>query len=78
MNFMFPPINTTINHKRKGSIMTAKNMYNNEIESAELLKLRREKRKERRRQQMSAFYDNMRAQTSDKLIFLFDNDLNIA
>lgn len=78
MNFMIPPINTNHHHKRKGFIMTAKNMYKNETDNAQLLRLRREKRKERRRQQMSAFYDSMRAQSSDKLIFLFDNDLNIA
>ena len=50
----------------------------NTIESAELLKLRREKRKERRRRQLDAFYESMKAQNADKVIFLFDNDLNIA
>ncbi len=75
MNFMIHADNIN-NHKRKGIMMTINNRDMNE--SAELLKLRREKRKERRRRQLDAFYESMNAQNADKVIFLFDNDLNIA
>lgn len=77
MNFMISAVNTEINHKRKGTIMTTtNNQY--DMNSTELLRLRREKRRERRRQQMNAFYESMKSQSADKVIFLFDNDLNIA
>lgn len=46
--------------------------------SPEMQALRREKRRERRRRQLEAFYENMAAQNADKLILLFDSDLNIA
>ncbi|MBR1532739.1 MAG: hypothetical protein IJ639_00075 [Ruminococcus sp.] len=55
---------------------TTNNQY--DMNSTELLRLRREKRRERRRQQMNAFYESMKSQSADKVIFLFDNDLNIA
>lgn len=77
MNFMIPASFINEHHKRKGTIMTTK-ISRHDMNSSELQKLLREKRKARRRQQISAFYENMKAQTSDKLIFLFDNDLNIA
>lgn len=64
-------------HKRKVSDMTNTHMKNNEYSDA-LLRLRREKQRERRRRQWDAFFENIGAQNADKVIFLFDNDLNIA
>ena len=49
-----------------------------EMSSAALLKMRREKYKERRRRQLDGFYRNLAEQNTDKIIFLFDTDLNIA
>ena len=59
--------------------MTTKT-YNDsdKTDSAELMKLLREKRRERRRRQINAFYESLDAQNADKLILLFDNGMNIA
>ena len=46
--------------------------------SDELLRLRREQRRERRRRQINAFYKSIGAQNADKVIFLFEPDMNIA
>ena len=79
MNFMILSHDTESNHKRKGSIMTTKSYTDREnTESAELMKLLREKRRERRRRQINAFYESLDAQNADKLILLFDNGMNIA
>ncbi len=79
MNFMIQTHDTESNHKRKGLIMTTKT-YNDsgKTNSAELMKLLREKRRERRRRQINAFYESLDAQNADKLILLFDNGMNIA
>ena len=47
-------------------------------ESAALQRLRREKRRQRRQQQINEFFESMSVQNADKVIFLFDNDLDIA
>ena len=79
MNFMILSHDTESNHKRKGYIMTTKTFTDSDkTESAELMKLLREKRRERRRRQINAFYENLDAQNADKLILLFDNGMNIA
>ena len=78
MNFMIPSFDTH-HHKRKGTIMTTLFRTNQtDSNSTEMLKLRREKIRQRRRRQMNAFFDSVKAQNADKVIFLFDNDLNIA
>ncbi len=74
---MDTPLKYFKNHQRKGVIMKSLN-HHYETESAELLKLRREKHKERRRRQISAFYESVASQNADRVIFLFDSDLNIA
>ena len=63
-------------YQRKGIVMTTDKYM--DPNAAELLKLRREKHRERRRRQLEAFYESMKSQNADKVIFLFDNDLNIA
>lgn len=79
MNFMISLIdNYHQNHRRKVTTMTNQIIYSADMNREDFLKLRREKRAERRRRQMNAFYENLAAQNSDKIIFLFDNDLNIA
>lgn len=64
--------------KRKVTTMNTYNTAQQTSDNAELLKMLREKRRERRRRQLSSFYKNMAAQNADKMIFLFDNDMNIA
>ncbi len=65
--------------KRKVTTMTTQQTAKyTDAESAELLKMRREKRRERRHRQLDSFYESMKAQNADKLIFLFDTDTNIA
>lgn len=78
MNFMISESITPKYHKRKVTTMTDTIIRHYDTDTDELHRLRREKHRERRRRQLSAFYENMRAQNADKLIFLFDNDLNIA
>lgn len=80
MIFMISLINNYYqNHRRKVTTMTNNTIIHPaDMNSGQLMKLRREKRAERRRRQMNAFYENLAAQNADKIIFLFDNDLNIA
>ena len=58
--------------------MTNDNTQRSDITPSELLKLRREKRRERRARQLQAFYRSIYSQNTDKIICLFDNDMNIA
>ena len=76
MNILIPTLITKNHIQREESIMTTYTDTNNKTD--ELLRLRREKRRERRRRQLSAFYKSVSDQNADKVIFLFDADMNIA
>ena len=79
MDFMISGFDLINNHRRKVTDMTTYKMNSqNESERADLMQLRREKRRERRRRQLDAFYRSITEQSADKLIFLFDSDMNIA
>lgn len=77
MNSLFD--NDHQNHRRKVNTVTKQSIMNsNDLERSELMRMRRERCAERRRRQINAFFDNMSAQNADKVIMLFDGDLNIA
>lgn len=78
MNMMIPFTSHPNHHKRKVSTMTNDNTQRSDITPSELLELRREKRRERRARQLQAFYQSIYSQNTDKIICLFDNDMNIA
>ena len=81
MNFMIPETDrhNYQNLRRKVTAMTTDMMDRTPDTNAdELMKLRREKRRESRRRQMSAFFESVSSQNTDKVILLFSNDLNIA
>ena len=79
MHFMISNDRFIQNHRKKGTKMTTNIIaFQKDIESTELFRARREKRRERRRRQIDAFFRSVNDQSADKMIFLFNQDMNIA